>query len=215
MNSVAILDYGGSNLLSVAKALQHVGAREHRVSVTQEPAVLRAADRVVFPGQGAIGACMGNLEETALDEVLREVIRSKPFLGICLGLQTLMEQSDEDCKTAGLGVIPGRVVRFPTRGDRDPVTGLSLKIPHMGWNQVTRSRDHVLWNNIDQEAWFYFVHSYYVAPKNRNDIAGETNYGVSFTSAIAHDNIFATQFHPEKSQHAGLRLLSNFLNWAP
>jgi glutamine amidotransferase len=215
MISVAVLDYGGSNLLSVAKALEHVGDRKHRITITQDPVELRAADRVVFPGQGAIGACMKNLAAMGLDAALPDIIQSKPFLGICLGLQTLMELSDEDGSTPALGVIPGQVVHFPDRGDRDPSTGLALKIPHMGWNQVARTREHPLWQGIDTSAWFYFVHSYYVVPDNAETIAGETDYGVAFTSVVARDNIFATQFHPEKSQRPGLTILRNFLAWSP
>lgn len=211
MSTVVVIDYGTSNLRSVAKALEHVADKQHRVIVSDKAKQILAADRVVFPGQGAIGQCMQHLKEKGLDELITECIRTKPFLGICLGLQSLMDKSDEDGGTTGLGIIPGRVIRFKNN-IRDE-QGNICKIPHMGWNQVNQSRSHALWKDIDNGARFYFVHSYYVEPANDSDIAATTDYAASFTSASARDNIFATQFHPEKSQNAGLTLLKNFLDW--
>ncbi len=212
MISVAVVDYGSGNLRSVAKALEQVGGRDFRIDVTDSPSLITRADRVVFPGQGAMGSCMRNLQSRQLDRVVIEAARNKPFLGICMGLQTLMDESEEDGGTTALGLIAGRVVRFPD-SSTDPSTGTSLKIPHMGWNRVECVRAHPLWHDIDPDSWFYFVHSYYVAPEDPTVTAGRTEYGLAFTSAIAHDNIFATQFHPEKSQRAGLQLLTNYLTW--
>jgi imidazole glycerol-phosphate synthase subunit HisH len=210
MTTVVVLDYGSSNLRSVAKALEFV-ADGHQVIVTDLAKQILAADRVVFPGQGAIGQCMNSLRGKGLDDVIRECVRDKPFLGICLGLQSLMDDSDEDGGTKGLGIIAGGVKRFPdnVRDEKDYI----CKIPHMGWNQVYQQQPHPLWRGIDNNARFYFVHSYYVQPEKDDDIAAITNYATSFASAVARDNIFATQFHPEKSQKAGLTLLNNFLHW--
>jgi glutamine amidotransferase len=211
MTTVAVIDYGTSNLRSVAKALEHVADKNHRIIVSDDPEQIRAAERVVFPGQGAISQCMTRLTEKGLDEVIKSCIEEKPFLGICLGLQSLMDESDEDSGTQCLGIIPGRVVRFPDNvKDKQ---GNTCKIPHMGWNQVKQNNDHPLWQGIEDGTRFYFVHSYYVQPDYETDIAGKTNYVSKFTSAAARDNFFATQFHPEKSQHAGLTLLKNFLAW--
>lgn len=212
MISVAVVDYGGSNLRSVAKALEHVGGRDCRVEVTDSPAHIDRADRVVFPGQGAMGACMRNLRERDLDVAVIEAANSKPFLGICMGLQSLLETSEEDGGTQALGIIAGKVVRFPDP-PVDPRSGSSLKIPHMGWNRVEAAQPHPLWHDIPTGTWFYFVHSYYVAPTDPSVVAGRSDYGVSFTAAIARGNVFATQFHPEKSQRAGLQLLANYLAW--
>jgi glutamine amidotransferase len=174
---------------------------------------VRAADRLVFPGQGAIGECMRNLSRLGLREAVSEAVRDKPYLGICLGLQCLMDESEEDRGTAGLGLIPGRVARFRA-GVRD-ADGRLLKIPHMGWNEVAQPRAHPLWRGIEPGARFYFVHSYYVLPARPEDIAGRTEYVLPFAAAVARNNAFAVQFHPEKSQRAGLQLLNNFLNWSP
>lgn len=208
MATVAVLDYGTSNLRSVAKALEHVAGKHHRITVTSEPAVIRRAARLVFPGQGAIGQCMTRLRQSGLDEIVRESIGNKPYLGICLGLQTLMDASEEDGGQTGLGIIPGQVRRFPP-----PAAGSRMKIPHMGWNQVMQQQPHPLWNGIADGARFYFVHSYYVVPKDDSVVAGRCEYIVDFAAAIAYGTLFATQFHPEKSQKDGLRLLENFLNW--
>jgi glutamine amidotransferase len=212
MLTVVVIDYGTSNLHSVAKALEYVAGKNHRVIVSDKAERIRAADRVVFPGQGAIGQCMQNLKEKNLDELIRESIKTKPFLGICLGLQSLMDESDEDGGTKGLGIIPGRVIRFEDNVKDEK--GDVCKIPLMGWNQVNQKKPHALWKDIEDGARFYFVHSYYVVPSNEPDIAATTDYITTFTSAAARDNIFAAQFHPEKSQKAGLTLLKNFLEWA-
>ncbi len=211
MSIVAVLDYGTSNLRSVAKALEFVADHQHEILVTNERQKILNADRIVFPGQGAVGQCMQNLKETGLDEVVRECVNTKPFLGICLGLQSLMQSSDEDGGVVGLGIIPGNVVRFPHNHKDEQ--GDVCKIPHMGWNRVEQKSAHALWKNIDNGERFYFVHSYYVQTENASDVASTTNYAVEFASAIARDNVFATQFHPEKSQQAGLTLLKNFLSW--
>lgn len=213
MRTVAIIDYGMSNLRSVARALEFVAAGGHRVTISADPDVIAAADRVVFPGQGAIGQCMSNLRSYGLLDVLRRCLQEKPFLGICLGLQSLMEWSAEDGGTACLGFLPGKVVRFPDTL-ADPASCLRLKIPHMGWNQVVPTRSHPLWEGIDRGEMFYFVHSYHVAPESEGDVAARTDYGPEFVSACCRGNVFATQFHPEKSQRAGLALLANFLAWA-
>lgn len=209
MSTVAVLDYGTSNLRSVAKALEHVAGKSKRIVVTDNARVIRAAERLVFPGQGAIGQCMASLRATGLADVVRECMGEKPFLGICLGLQSLMEDSEEDGGQACLGLIPGHVLRFP-----EPPTGSHMKIPHMGWNQVWQRQAHPLWKGILDGARFYFVHSYYVMPDDHNDMAGSCDYLVEFAAAVARNNLFATQFHPEKSQKDGLRLLENFLNWS-
>lgn len=213
MQTVAVIDYGSSNLRSVSKALNYVADKHSRIIVSDNAEQIRGADRIVFPGQGAMGQCMRSLTEKSLEEVLRESIKGKPFLGICLGLQSLMERSDEDNGTQGLGIIPGQVLKF-TKGTVD-ADGNALKIPHMGWNRVAQEQQHALWKGIESGERFYFVHSYYVQPSNPLDIAGSCNYTVDFTAALARDNIFATQFHPEKSQKAGLALLANFLQWKP
>ena len=209
--TIAVIDYGMGNLRSVSKALEHV-AEGQRVFLTQEPERVLAADRVVFPGQGAIGGCMAELKRRGLVQAVVEAARSKPFLGICLGPQALMEYSEENDGTAGLGVFPGRVLRFPA-DLAEPDTGVRLKIPHMGWNQVHQARDHFLWRDIPQDSRFYFVHSYYLQPAAPELTSGVTCYGMRFASALARDNVFAVQFHPEKSQRAGLTLLANFVRW--
>ena len=211
MSTVVILDYGTSNLRSVAKALEHVAENNQQIIVSNQADQILAADRVVFPGQGATGQCMSSLKEKKLDEAIKKCIDTRPFLGICLGLQTLMDASDEDGGTNGLGIISGNVIRFQNNVKDNQ--GQTCKIPHMGWNNVHQQQPHPLWNGIEDGARFYFVHSYYVCPNNANDIAAKTDYATEFTSAVARDNIFATQFHPEKSQKEGLTLLKNFLDW--
>ncbi|MDS4021989.1 MAG: imidazole glycerol phosphate synthase subunit HisH [Candidatus Competibacter sp.] len=211
-SSIAIIDYGMGNLRSVAKALEHV-APGARVIVTQNRLDILRADRVVFPGQGSIRDCMHELARWDLVEVVRQIALDKPFLGLCLGPQALLDFSEENGGTECLGVLPGRVVRFGE--PRDPATGERLKVPHMGWNQVRQLRDHPLWRGIPQDSRFYFVHSYYLQPTDAALAVGSTRYGFDFTSAIARDNIFAVQFHPEKSAQAGLRLLANFADWNP
>lgn len=224
MIDIAVVDYGMGNLRSVAKALEHV-APDRRIVITSEPDQVRAARRVVFPGQGAMPDCMREMDAHGLREVVLEAARSKPFLGICIGLQMLFEHSEEG-DTQGLDVLPGRVVRFDLNGASDARSpllqlpgeqrrGEKLKVPHMGWNEVRQVQAHALWNGVPDGARFYFVHSYYVTPDEPNLIAGETAYPSAFTCCVARDNIFASQFHPEKSHVAGLQLLSNFVSWQP
>lgn len=207
MASVALLDYGSSNLRSVAKALAAAAPPHTDIRICTGARELRAADRIVFPGQGAIGQCMGRLHELGLVEALDECLRSKPFLGICLGLQSLMTRSEENGGTDCLGIVPGTVRRFGADS--------GLKVPHMGWNQVRHVQPHVLWQGIAPDTRFYFVHSYYVEPGEAALAAGTTDYGITFTAALARGNLFAVQFHPEKSQQAGLTLLANFMGWRP
>ena len=216
---IVIVDYGMGNLRSVAQALLHA-APGADVRISSDAAELDAADRIVLPGQGAMPDCMRNLRETGLVDAVVRCAATKPLLGVCIGEQMLVDSSDESADgtpTAGLGLIAGRCVRF------DPSAGMpadaaapsrALKVPHMGWNRVTQA-PHALWDGIDDDSWFYFVHSYHVRPFDPGDVAGTSVYGLPFTAAIARDNIFATQFHPEKSAAAGLALYRNFVAWNP
>ena len=208
--SIAIVDYGMGNLRSVQKALAHV-APAARVEITGDPAAIRAADRVVFPGQGAMPDCMRSLAESGVGDAVAEAARAKPFLGLCIGQQMLFERSAEG-DTPGLGIVGGRVLGFRMDAER---RAAGFKVPHMGWNEVWQVRPHRLWDGIADGSRFYFVHSFYCEPRDPGLAAGETRYPDAFTSAIARDNIFATQFHPEKSAAAGLKLLSNFSTWDP
>ena len=201
---IAVVDYGMGNLLSVSKALEHV-AEGHEVVVTADPDTILSSDRVVVPGQGAMPDCMRQLGASGAREAVIAATRNKPFLGLCIGLQMLFERGEEG-DTPGLGVLAGGVPRLRSPG---------VEIPHMGWNEVMQARPHALWQGIPDRTRFYFVHSYYAAPRDAALTAGICVYGVPFTCAIARDNIFAVQFHPEKSQSAGLQLLSNFVRWRP
>ena len=207
------------NLRSVYQAFHHV-APDDNVLIAHTPEEIHSADRVVLPGQGAMPDCMKHLQESGLSEALLEASKNKPLLGVCVGEQMLFEQSAEvrtngnDLWTPCLGVIPGEVCRFDLAGKKQ-ADGLAYKVPHMGWNQVRQDRQHPLWDGIPDLTSFYFVHSYYVVPQRIEDIAGSTEYGDWFTSAVARDNIFATQFHPEKSAEYGLRLYQNFVSWQP
>jgi len=201
---IAVVDYGMGNLRSVSKALEHV-APQAEVLVTAEPGAISSSERVVVPGQGALPDCMRQLEASGAREAVVEAAARKPFLGICIGLQMLFERGEEG-DAAGLGLLPGRVPRFALTG---------LKIPHIGWNEVAQTRPHALWAGIPDRSRFYFVHSYYPAPRDAALTVATAVYGAPFTCAIARDNIFAVQFHPEKSQSAGLQLLSNFVRWRP
>lgn len=212
MQRIAVVDYGMGNLRSVAKALERVSGDDQEVVVSSDAQVIEGADRVVFPGQGAIRDCMRELARLNLETVLRRSIEAKPFLGICLGLQALMESSEEHAETRGLGILAGTVQRFPGSA-RDPVSGERLKVPHMGWNTAVPVSDHPLWHGIAADERFYFVHSYYVAPVDTALVAAYTEYGVKFCSAAAFGSSFAVQFHPEKSQRPGLALLKNFCTW--
>ncbi len=214
MNRVAVIDYGMGNLHSVAKALEHV-SNQVEVMVTGEAEKILQADRVVLPGVGAIRDCMAEIRRLGLDEVVHEVANAgRPLLGVCVGMQAMMDFSEENEGTDCLGLFPGRVEYF---GDdlRDPESDEKLKIPHMGWNQVHQQIPHPLWENIDQDARFYFVHSYFVRPADESLSSATSEYGHRFCVAVARDNVFAVQFHPEKSQHDGLQLYKNFLNWNP
>jgi len=210
MRHVAVIDYGMGNLRSVSKALETV-ADGVAIEVTSDPDRILTASHVIFPGVGAIRDCIAELKRLQLDDVIQNVITNgTPLLGICLGMQAMLAHSEENGGIEGLNIFSGNVRHFDIKPDAN---GEHLKVPHMGWNQVHQSSAHPLWQNIDQDSRFYFVHSYFVAPDNANVIAATTAYPAEFTSAIQRDNVFAVQFHPEKSQHAGLQLLKNFLNW--
>ncbi len=210
MSTIAVIDYGMGNLRSVAKALEHV-APHARVLVTSDAACIADAERVVFPGQGAMPDSMRELDLRGLRDPVLAATRSKPFLGICIGLQMLFDRSEEG-SVAGLGVFPGVVKRFPAELMRSP-DGSRLKVPHMGWNEVRQECVHPLWQGIAPDSRFYFVHSYFPQPAGGDITAGTSCYPFRFTCAVARDNIFAVQFHPEKSQAAGLALLRNFIDW--
>jgi glutamine amidotransferase len=207
---ISIIDYGMGNLRSVAKAVEHVADPADRILITDDPKVILASDRVLFPGQGAARDCMAAISEHHLNQAILDAARSKPFLGICMGQQVLLDFSEENGGTRLLGLYAGEVRRFP--GGRGP-DGSLLKIPHMGWNQVHQTHPHPLWTNIPQDSRFYFVHSYYVDPQDSHLSAATTEFGVSFASAVADRNLFAVQFHPEKSADLGLQLLKNFVDW--
>lgn len=212
---IAVVDYGMGNLRSVSKALEHVAPNKNLL-VTSNPVDIENADRIVFPGQGAMPDCIRELDARGLRQSVLYAAQNKPFLGICIGLQMLFEHSEEG-DAAGLGLFKGNVKRFAAEEMHD-ANGEKLKVPHMGWNQVYQSKNphaHALWNEIDDGARFYYVHSYYVQPDNAAVVTGFSEYPKAFTSAIAQDNLFAVQFHPEKSAAAGLQMLSNFVNWAP
>ncbi|MFM7531140.1 MAG: imidazole glycerol phosphate synthase subunit HisH [Rubrivivax sp.] len=216
--TVAVVDYGMGNLRSVSQAVAHACRdEEFRVIVTAHPEEVWGADRVVLPGQGAMRDCMRALDECGLREAVLHVAAHKPLLGVCIGMQMLLEHSEEQ-DTPGLGLIPGRVVRFRLEG-RLQADGSRFKVPQMGWNQVFRPAEaagaHPLWAGIPDGAWYYFVHSYHAQPSDRRHSAAEADYGGRFTCAVARDNIFATQFHPEKSAEHGLALYRNFLRWTP
>jgi glutamine amidotransferase len=210
MVDIAVVDYGMGNLRSVQQAMRKV-APGATVSVTADAKVITAAKRVVFPGQGAMPDCMRELDARGLRLAVLDAAHNKPFLGICIGLQMLFEHSAEG-NVPGLGVLPGEVVRFAS--ELKDAQGNKLKVPHMGWNQVHHG-DHVLWNGIAQDARFYFVHSYYVKPSDSSLVQATSDYPQPFVCAVAKENLFAVQFHPEKSAAAGLKLLQNFINWNP
>lgn len=210
MKTVAIIDYGMGNLHSARKAVEHV-APDVRVLVTDNADQIREADRVVLPGVGAIRDCMAEIRRLGVDELVREVSRDRPFLGICVGMQAIMSHSEENGGIEGIGLLPSQVRYF---GDNLSENGERLKVPHMGWNRVWQTVDHPLWHDIPDGDRFYFVHSYYVEAEGNPDMAGRTRYGIDLAAAVAKDNIFAAQFHPEKSARAGLQLLKNFTNWS-
>ena len=214
MSTVAVVDYGMGNLKSVSQAV--IKAAEGsgvEVVVTQKAEDVHAAERIVLPGQGAIRDCMRELRDSGMLEAVLDAAARKPMLGVCVGMQMLLDRSEEQ-STAGLGLIPGEVRRFRLEG-RLQADGSRFKVPQMGWNRVRQDAAHPLWAGIPDDSWFYFVHSFFAAPANAAHSAGTTEYGERFTSAVARDNIFATQFHPEKSADLGLQLYRNFLHWMP
>jgi glutamine amidotransferase len=212
MNKIVVVDYGMGNLRSVAQALSAV-APEAEVKISGEVADIDAADRIVLPGQGAMRDCMRSLRESGVEQALRRAAQSRPVMGVCVGEQMLFDVSEEG-DTPGLGLLPGKVVRFQLDGRLQP-DGSRFKVPQMGWNRVRQVRAHPLWDGIADDAYFYFVHSYYAQPADPLHTIGETDYGSPFCCAVAKDNVVATQFHPEKSASAGLRLYRNFVHWNP
>ncbi len=213
MSIVAVVDYGMGNLRSVSQAVMHVAAGTGvQVVVTSRPDEVFAADRVVLPGQGAMRDCMRALHDSGLTDAVLDAAARKPLMGVCVGMQMLLQHSEEQ-DTPGLGLIPGQVWRFQLEGQFQ-CDGSRFKVPQMGWNRVTQS-PHAMWADVPDDAYFYFVHSFFAAPSNPSHSVGHTEYGARFTSALARDNIFATQFHPEKSAEHGLALYRNFLSWSP
>ena len=214
MKTVAVVDYGMGNLRSVAQAVLHV-ARDtgFQVLVTSRPEEVRAAERIVLPGQGAMPDCMRELTESGLRASVLEAAAGKPLFGVCVGMQMLLDRSEEG-PTEGLGLIHGEVLKFELGGRLQP-DGSRYKVPQMGWNQVFQTQPHPIWRGVRDASYFYFVHSYYARPSDARHSAGEADYGARFTAALARDNIFATQFHPEKSADQGLALYRNFLHWTP
>ena len=209
---IAVVDYGMGNLRSVSKALEHVAQANQNVIVTSDAAIIADADHIVFPGQGAARDCIKELNRLQLIEPLLKAASEKPFLGICMGMQVLMSHSEENDGIDCIGMYPGDVRFFGEKLNQDK-SAEKLKIPHMGWNNVSHKQSHHLWDGIKENNRFYFVHSYYVDPQDSHIIAGETTYGIDFTSAIADKYVFAVQFHPEKSAADGLLLLENFTRW--
>jgi glutamine amidotransferase len=212
MNKIVVVDYGMGNLRSVAQALRAV-APEANVLISGDAADIDSADRIVLPGQGAMRDCMLSLRESGVQDALLRASRTRPMMGVCVGEQMLFDRSEE-ADTAGLGLLPGRVVRFQLEG-RLQADGSRFKVPQMGWNRVSQVRSHPVWEGIADDAYFYFVHSYYAQPIDPLDSIGEADYGGRFCCAVARENIVATQFHPEKSAAAGLQLYKNFVHWNP
>jgi imidazole glycerol-phosphate synthase subunit HisH len=213
--TVAVIDYGMGNLRSVSQAVAHVArtADDIKVIVTGNPEEVFLAERIVLPGQGAMRDCMRELAASGLKDAVLNALRTKPVMGVCVGMQMLLDHSEEQ-DTPGLGVIHGEVRRFRLDGQTQP-DGSRFKVPQMGWNRVQQAQAHPIWRGVPDNAWFYFVHSFYAEPAEASHSAGITEYGTRFTSAVARDNIFATQFHPEKSADDGLMLYRNFLQWKP
>lgn len=211
MQTVAVIDYGMGNLHSAAKALEHVAPVGMKVQVTSDEKIIHSADRVVLPGVGAIRDCMAEIKRLGVDELVRDVVKTKPLMGICVGMQVLLSHSEENGGVDCIGLLPGNVRYF----GRDLYEGDEhLKVPHMGWSRVKQSA-HALWDGIEDDSRFYFVHSYYAQCDERELVAGTCQYGVQLDAALTRDNLFAVQFHPEKSAKAGLQLLGNFLRWQP
>jgi imidazole glycerol-phosphate synthase subunit HisH len=213
-NSVAVVDYGMGNLRSVSQAVRHAADQSGvEVLVTADPDVVRRATRVVLPGQGAMPDCMRELRDSGLQASVLEAAATKPLFGVCVGMQMLLSRSEEG-PTDGLGLIPGEVVKFDLAGRLQP-DGSRFKVPQMGWNQVRQAQPHAMWDGVPDDAYFYFVHSFYARPLDARHAVGQADYGAPFAATIARDNLFATQFHPEKSADHGLRLYRNFLHWNP
>ena len=208
---VAVIDYGMGNLHSVAKALEHVADENTEIVVTSDPAVIDAADRVLLPGVGAIRDCIAEMKAQGLVPAIQKAMVEKPFMAICVGIQSLMSHSEENGGVDCLNHFDGNALFFGN--NHKDVDGTKLKVPHMGWNQVTQTMNHPLWEGIESGARFYFVHSYYVVAGNKDEVAGTCNYGHDFCVALARDNVFAVQFHPEKSHKDGLQLYKNFIHW--
>ena len=211
MNKIVVVDYGMGNLRSVAQALIHV-APEAEVTITHDPEAIRAADRIVLPGQGAMPDCMRSLKASGVMEALLEAAKNKPLFGVCVGEQMMFDWSEEGDAHC-LSLMPGKVIRFRLDEQLQP-DGSRYKVPQMGWNRV-RQHAHPMWAGVPDDSYFYFVHSYYAVPDNPAHVLGETSYGATFCCAAGRDNIFATQFHPEKSAAAGLQLYKNFVHWMP
>ena len=204
MNTIAIVDYGMSNLSSVVKAVEYV-APNQKVIISSNPKEIDNADKIIFPGQGAARKCINSIFDKNLDKVIKKISNEKPFLGICMGMQVLMDYSEENNGTDCLGLIKGKVKKFQSTQKNQ------MKIPHMGWNKISKRNEHPIWNKIDNDSYFYFVHSYFIEPDDKTNIIGETKYGDNFCSVIAKNNIIAIQGHPEKSSKAGLHFLKNFI----
>ncbi|VXC31734.1 imidazole glycerol phosphate synthase subunit HisH [Massilia sp. 9I] len=211
-NKIVVVD-GLGNLRSVAQALR-AAAPEADILVSNKAEDIDAADRIVLPGQGAMRDCMRSLRESGAEDALLRAVKTRPVMGVCVGEQMLFDESEENEGTPGLGLLPGRVVRFQLDGKRQ-ADGSRFKVPQMGWNRVRQTRSHPLWEGVEDGSYFYFVHSYYAAPEHAQDTIGEADYGGAYACAVARDNLVATQFHPEKSAAAGLRLYRNFIHWNP
>ena len=207
MADIVIIDYGMGNVHSVAKALTNILDKKSKVKISKSISEIKKSTHIVFPGQGAVSECMSNINKNFEINELKEIIKEKPFLGICMGLQVLMGSSTENNGVSCLDIIDGKVLSIRDKLDKN------LKIPHMGWSEVAQQNNHPLWDGIKNKSYFYFVHSYYVSPDKKNDILATTSYGFDFVSAIARENMVAVQFHPEKSSKTGLKLLQNFLSW--
>ena len=207
MADIVIIDYGMGNVHSVAKAFTNILDKKSKVKISKSISEIKKSTHIVFPGQGAVSECMSNINKNFEINELKEIIKEKPFLGICMGLQVLMGSSTENNGVSCLDIIDGKVLSIRDKLDK------KLKIPHMGWSEVAQQNNHPLWDGIKNKSYFYFVHSYYVSPDKKNDILATTSYGFDFVSAIARENMVAVQFHPEKSSKTGLKLLQNFLSW--
>jgi len=211
MTQIIVIDLGTGNLRSVAKAAEHVGGKSCHVEIYRQVTKITQADKVILPGQGAIGTWLSALSDSQLKTSITDALDNKPVLGICVGMQALFDYNEEDGGHQCLGLFRGKVSKFDV--DQQGPDSLPMKVPQMGWNQVNITQTHPLWNNIDDKSWFYFLHSYYAIAEDDRQVFGETEYGLNYTCAVAQDNVFAIQCHPEKSHHVGLKLFENFINW--